>query len=522
MPKNKQKTNSTQSTDELKNTNLQELADELENTDGVEIVGHVDIANKSVEDVLVVKDTRTTDEQETADDTNKDDNADNKGGQNDTTSLTDTKERIEQGVDDVKEQAQEAKEQVQEIIDDVKQTAKDKLGDAEQAIDDFKDKADTAVQNITDKAQEIAQNVKEQLTDKARIIDDAKDKADELMGGVADKADDMKNKAVQVLDDAKEGLGEQLKQANVSNQGGLGGLLNKLGAYLGSTAKQNKAYHAVNLDQESFDKDAFRQQSAAMSAKLFGAKFATAQSLVGKIAPSASSDSISDFVFDKVAVWARQWAKKDLSRDIRFGKLDQLTDLERDNFAKDIASQNRALAVMGGLAGFFGVKGVVADSVWLTMVSLKAVYQLGLIYDKPLTGDDGAKLAYGMLSGADLSKLQEKQMVLTALALGNTVLTNAQHASLKQELKNAGLKYKAGDSIAKQLDALSKYVDIDKFNFSWLQKLLPVTSVAAGAYYNRELIDEVLGTAMATFRPERPQLLTDNTQKDDQKDSQDT
>ncbi|ANB92524.1 hypothetical protein MOVS_08725 [Moraxella ovis] len=293
----------------------------------------------------------------------------------------------------------------------------------------------------------------------------------------------------------------------------MAGALGKLGAFLSAmngSKSTSKPYHAVDLNAKEYKQDAFRKQTSSMSAQLFGPKFTTAQSLVGKVAPSVNSDSMTDFIFNKAASWANNWAKKDLLRDSRFAKLSSLTDMERDDFARDVANQNRALAVMGGLAGLAGIKGLIADAGWLLMVSLKAVYQLALIYDKPLTGKEGIKIAYGVLSGANLTRLQEKQIILTALALGNTVFANAERSSLNQELQNVGLKYSVGESFNKQLDELSKYVNIDNLKLGWFGKLLSVTSVGVGSYYNRELIEEVLGTAMATFRPERPQLLTEN------------
>ena len=53
--------------------------------------------------------------------------------------------------------------------------------------------------------------------------------------------------------------------------------------------------------------------------------------------------------------------------------------------------------------------------------------------------------------------------------------------------------------------------NLDKFHPSWLHYICPITAVAIGGYYNNELIDEVLGTALATFAKDTP-LLTQNAQ----------
>ena len=172
---------------------------------------------------------------------------------------------------------------------------------------------------------------------------------------------------------------------------------------------------------------------------------------------------------------------------------------ERHAFAEDVANQNRALATLGGVAGLAGLKGVLADAAWLLMVSLRTVYQVAAIYDQPLTGKEGAKKAYGVLSGANLEKLQEKQVILTALALGSSMLANAQQTGIKAQLDSLSARYRESQPYAKQFLDLDKFVNLDNLNPNWLHKILPISAVAVGAHYNNELIDEVIGTAMATF-----------------------
>lgn len=451
--------------------NLDDLADSLDATDGVEVVAQVDIDNKSVQDVLVVKDSRDAQEpkgnvQDSQDETNEDES-------------TSIKQTVDNALDEMVSKAANISKGEQGGLDDLQNAAKE-------VIEDVKDKVESTKQKAQDEL--------------GNLIEDAKE-----------RATDAKEKLTQNIQEIKETVEAQGTDGDA--EGGLAGSLGKLGAFLSAmngSKSTSEPYHAVDLNAKEYEQDAFRKQTSSMSAQLFGPKFTTAQSLVGKVAPSVNSDSMTNFIFNKAASWANSWAEKDLLRDSRFANLSSLTDMERDDFARDVANQNRALAVMGGLAGLAGIKGLIADAGWLLMVSLKAVYQLALIYDKPLTGKEGIKIAYGVLSGANLTRLQEKQIILTALALGNTVFANAERSSLNQELQNVGLKYSAGELFNKQFDDLSKYVNIDNLKLGWFGKLLPVTSVGVGAYYNRELIEEVLGTAMATFRPERPQLLTEN------------
>lgn len=279
--------------------------------------------------------------------------------------------------------------------------------------------------------------------------------------------------------------------------------MGKLGAYLsgmyGASQSRDKRYQAVDIEKDDFEQDAFHAQSSYFAGQMFGAKAMAAQNLVGKVVPQSKFDAIGDAIYNKVAEWSSSWAINDLKKDLRYDLLQTMNGAERDAFAEDIANQNRALATLGGVAGLAGLKGVVADMAWLLMVSLRTVYQVAAIYDKPLTGKEGVKKAYGVLSGANLEKLQEKQVILTALALGSTMLANAQSTGVKAQLDSLSARYRESQPYAKQFVDLDKFIDLDKLNPKWLHKLLPISAVAVGAHYNNELIDEVIGTAMATF-----------------------
>ena len=162
------------------------------------------------------------------------------------------------------------------------------------------------------------------------------------------------------------------------------------------------------------------------------------------------------------------------------------------------------MATLGGLTGLAGLPGLLADTLWLLLVSLRTVYQLGAIYNKPLTGKQGVKMAYELLASADLSKMQEKQALLAGIGIGKGLLDNAQSNGLHNELKNLGLKNKNVNFYAEQVDNIASQVGInlDNINLSWVRRFLPATAVIVGMRYNSQLIDEVIGVAQATFAPE--------------------
>ena len=283
--------------------------------------------------------------------------------------------------------------------------------------------------------------------------------------------------------------------------------LERVGAMIDSmNAKTGKPrqYKAVNLGDEDYQQDLFREQTLRATQQLLGPRFATYGKYAKKLVPNSFFQSTVDGAFAQVANLASNWSQIDLPNEHRFAKIASLDDEERYALATDIANQNRALATIGGLTGLAGLPGLLADTLWLLLVSLRTVYQLGAVYNKPLTGKQGVKMAYELLANADLSKMQEKQALLAGIGIGKGLLDNAQSSGLHNELKNLGLKDKNVNFYAEQVDSIASQVgiDLDKINLTWIRKFLPVTAVIVGMRYNSQLIDEVIGVAQATFAPE--------------------
>jgi hypothetical protein len=283
--------------------------------------------------------------------------------------------------------------------------------------------------------------------------------------------------------------------------------LERVGSMIDSmNAKTGKPrqYKAVDLGDEDYQQDLFREQTLKATQQLLGPRFATYGKYAKKVVPNSFFQSTVDSAFAQVAKLASNWSQLDLPNEHRFANIATLDDEERYALATDIANQNRALAAMGGLTGLAGLPGLLADTLWLLLVSLRTVYQIAAIYNKPLTGKQGVKMAYELLSNADLSKMQEKQALLAGLGIGKGLLDNAQSRGLHSELKNLGLKNQNVNYYAEQIDSIASQVgiDLDKINLLWVRRFIPVTAVAIGVHYNSQLIDEVIGVAQATFAPE--------------------
>lgn len=489
---------------DIKNkSELEVIAQDVAQYDDVEIVAQVDVDNQVVVDAVVIKDSQNDQDQHHAE------AAEVQASKSEAEVTQTSSEMTASEPEDENaswSDESEDKTQVQGFIDLSKQKLVEEL-------ESVKESATNGMMGATDELLAKAKSLDEQYGIEDKILQ-AKDAA-------LTSAEDLKQKVLQLKVDAKENL-DQAKQIFSENQqtskGGLSAKLGNLGAYLSAFAKSDqKTYQAVDVKQDHLADDAFHQQGAYLFKQLTGSKGAMAQNLATKVVEPSKLEAWGESIYQKVAQWAERWALKDLQQDKRFEHLSDLGNDERHNWLDEIANQNRALAVLGGVSGLMGLKGVIIDTAWLLLVSLKSVYQIAVVSGQPLSGSAGIKQAYGILGGANLAGLQQKQILMTALALGENILSNAQETGLKSQLVRFGERFQEGQIYTKQLDDLNRFVDLDKLNSKWLQKILPLGSVALSAYYNHQLIEEVLGTAIATFAKPQP-LLADKTSQNDQND----
>lgn len=507
--------------------------------DDMEVVAdNIDIANTSVSDVAVVKlpsdtesDTDNDEQSEQSeqsqsfnkfDDKNLNKGLDTKVAQkfdkisDDTSSNDDSDDSKDSKIDDIKETAQDVKETAQQVAQDVKETAWDKIDELTKSIGSvvgFDDKDDdTNTPTAQQVAKETAQNKIDELAKQLGAVVNT-DEPDDLDVSDGDGLNDDKEDK----DDKKDGQKKVDNQVDAKQNhsttnpsdyydvGGISGLLTKAGAYLGRNY-QDKNYQGVDLHDSTTTKHPFYIQSSALGGSfvksIFGKKVTVAHHLADKFISDDKLNVISQSVYEKIAELARAWALRTLPVDPK-----TLSSTQKDELAQSLANQNRALATVGGVTGFFGLTGVVMDTAWLLLVALRTVYQLSAVYGVPLTKKEGIKMAYSVLSGADLDKMQEKQIILTALALAKKTLVYAGENGLKEELiklSSSNINIDDFDGLLKftHLDKLvEKYgIDINGLNTHWSHRLVAVSAVGVAAHYNHRLIDEIIGTAMATFK----------------------
>ncbi|CAM4072468.1 EcsC family protein [Psychrobacter arenosus] len=302
--------------------------------------------------------------------------------------------------------------------------------------------------------------------------------------------------------------------------------LERVGSFIDSvnTKSSNpRKFQAVDLSAAAQKQDLLREQTLKASQQLLGKRFATYGKYAKKVVPDSVFKQVTDGAFAQVAKLAANWSDLDLKDGT---DITALNDTERYALATDIANQNRALATLGGITGLAGLPGMLADTLWLLLVSLRTIYQTAAVYDQPLTGKQGAQIAYSLLSNADLSKMQEKQALLAGLGVAKGLISSADNQGLRNELKNVGASNQSVTYYVEQVDKIASQFnfDIDSLSLGWLTKVLPVTSVAIGMHYNSHLIEEVIGVAQATFSQDdsnAKRLIADDSAKNADKDAAD-
>ena len=489
--------------------------------DDMEVVAdNIDIANTSVSDVAVVKlpsDTESDTDNDEQSEQSEQSQSFNKFDDKNLNKGLDTK--VAQKFDKISDDTSsndDSDDSKDSKIDDIKETAWDKIDELTKSIGSvvgFDDKDDdTNTPTAQQVAKETAQNKIDELAKQLGAVVNT-DEPDDLDVSDGDGLNDDKEDK----DDKKDGQKKVDNQVDAKQNhsttnpsdyydvGGISGLLTKAGAYLGRNY-QDKNYQGVDLHDSTTTKHPFYIQSSTLGGSfvksIFGKKVTVAHHLADKFISDDKLNAISQSVYEKIAELARAWALRTLPVDPK-----TLSSTQKDELAQSLANQNRALATAGGVTGFFGLTGVVMDTAWLLLVALRTVYQLSAVYGVPLTKKEGIKMAYSVLSGADLDKMQEKQIILTALALAKKTLVYAGENGLKEELiklSSSNINIDDFDGLLKftHLDKLvEKYgIDINGLNTHWSHRLVAVSAVGVAAHYNHRLIDEIIGTAMATFK----------------------
>lgn len=287
----------------------------------------------------------------------------------------------------------------------------------------------------------------------------------------------------------------------------------RLGAKLADIYATPKIYPKLDLSSQNTCNYQKYAQGVHLGKRLFGARFDGLEKLSHLPLIERHSEKLIKQFYQSLSHLAWRWATHGLQKDPRFATLDRLDHAQKTAFATDIANTNRTLASLSGVCGFLGLKGVVLDTAWLLLVSLRTAHQVAMIYDVPLSGEQGAEMAYAVLLASDLDALTQKQVMLTALALGQDVLKHAQDSSLTVEISKIINTNPLIGEHAKTFGEFltSWHLDERLPNLSksrLLRVALPVLSSAVAVHYNNQLIDDVIGMAMANFGEKPPQQLT--------------
>lgn len=277
--------------------------------------------------------------------------------------------------------------------------------------------------------------------------------------------------------------------------------LSQLGAKIAEPL-QPSDYAAADLNKASAN-GLLDKQAKSLAYTVFGTRLGLVSSLADRLITKDKLENVQHTAFAKLCQWAQRWAMADIAKDARFAQIAAMDDEARLQFAQEIVNQHRALATLGSAANLAGLKGVLVDSVWFLLVSLRGVYQLAAVFQQPLSDDVGAQQVYALLDAANLNALQQKQLLLIALALTDKLFDESADNNLAAGLSAMGVQLDEFSLYTTALAQFAKQGDFDKYlskiNNKWLSRLAPLAATAVSVHYNRQLIDEVLGVALATF-----------------------
>ena len=239
--------------------------------------------------------------------------------------------------------------------------------------------------------------------------------------------------------------------------------------------------------------DAFRESLPGIANQLLGSKFNWVKKAVGKITPEHWQQLGKSKAFTQMSLLAERWAAASLRGE--FAVSEDMTLDERMALAEKVSHENRLLAAAGGgITGMTGFAGLLGDVIWLMLISLKSIYQISAIMGKPLSGEQGSKEAYYMLSNTDLSSLSEKQSVMLSM---NTFKQVAQSSDLR--VIQGLIESDANGVLFKNIhENIIERFNLEK-SMGFLTRVLPIATGITGAAYSVYVINEVCARSLGIY-----------------------
>ena len=187
-------------------------------------------------------------------------------------------------------------------------------------------------------------------------------------------------------------------------------------------------------------------------------------------------------------------------RDAKVSSIHELKtkDLQvSDKLADNI--HNWAIGIAGtegGVAGFFGLPGMVADIPTIITFALRTIHKIGLCYGYKTTTQEDNLFVYSVMSAAGSNSVKEKNMAIATLRQLNVILLKN---TWKKMAEKAAQEKMSGEAFIIAIKALAKQLGINLTKRKALQAI-PIAGAGVGSAMNIAFINDICWAARRSYQ----------------------
>lgn len=241
----------------------------------------------------------------------------------------------------------------------------------------------------------------------------------------------------------------------------------------------------------------WKLQEPSTVSKAIGYLFTPVTWLLNKIIPAAAMRGALDFS-NAVGKWTSDLGSLKSDAGVKeFAELLE-ADLEKcDRLANGVHDWAIGLATTeGGVAGFFGLPGMVADVPVIISFALRTIHAVGLAYGFSLETEEDRQFALAVLATSGANTIQEKVAALAALRSIQVMIAKQTWKKMAEQAARSTLGKEAGiiasRNLAKQLG-----INLTKRKAA---QAIPVIGAGVGASVNGWWIKDVGWAARRAFQ----------------------
>lgn len=187
--------------------------------------------------------------------------------------------------------------------------------------------------------------------------------------------------------------------------------------------------------------------------------------------------------------------ENDILRDANVSSINELRtkDLQvSDKLANNIHNWAIGIAgTAGGVAGFFGLPGMVADIPTIITFALRTIHKIGLCYGYKTTTQEDNLFVYSVMSAAGSNSVKEKNMAIATLKELNVKLLKQTWEKMAEKAAQEKMN---GEAFLMVIKALGKQLGINLTKRKALQAI-PFAGVGVGSAMNIAFINDICWAA---------------------------